>query len=330
VATLVTGGTGFVGAHLVRALLARGDDVRCLARPGSRRDNLEGLAVEVVEGDLCDPASLDRAVAGCESLFHCAADYRLYARDPGELYRVNVEGTRRLLGAAGEAGVGTVVYTSSVGALGLEAEGRPANETTPVSLERMIGHYKRSKFLGERVAEEMARQGLRVVIVNPSTPVGELDIKPTPTGRMIVDFLRRRMPAYVDTGLNLIDVRDVAEGHLAAAERGRSGERYILGNRNLSLREILGILGDLTGLPAPGLRLPHWVPALVAAASTALARARGGEPRVSIESVRMARYKMYFDAAKAVRELGLPQTPVENALERAVTWFRAKGYAPAR
>ena len=329
-ATLVTGGTGFVGAHLVRALLARGDDVRCLARPGSRRDNLEGLAVEVVEGDLCDPASLDRAVAGCESLFHCAADYRLYARDPGELYRVNVEGTRRLLGAAGEAGVGTVVYTSSVGALGLEAEGRPANETTPVSLERMIGHYKRSKFLGERVAEEMARQGLRVVIVNPSTPVGELDIKPTPTGRMIVDFLRRRMPAYVDTGLNLIDVRDVAEGHLAAAERGRSGERYILGNRNLSLREILGILGDLTGLPAPGLRLPHWVPALVAAASTALARARGGEPRVSIESVRMARYKMYFDAAKAVRELGLPQTPVENALERAVTWFRAKGYAPAR
>jgi dihydroflavonol-4-reductase len=329
-ATLVTGGTGFIGAHLVRALLARGERVRCLARPGSRRDNLDGLAVEVVTGDLCDADSLRRAVTGCATLYHCAADYRLYARHPQELYAVNVEGTRCLLRAALDAGVEKVVYTSSVGALGLEPDGAPASESTPVTLERMIGHYKRSKFLGERVAEELAGEGLPVVIVNPSTPVGELDIKPTPTGRMIVDFLNRRLPAYVDTGLNLIDVRDVAEGHLAAAERGRAGERYILGHRNLSLREILETLERLTGLPAPRLRLPHWLPALYASADTAIARARGREPRVSIESVRMSRYRMYFDAAKAVRELGLRQTPVEDALERAVSWFRAKGYAPAR
>jgi dihydroflavonol-4-reductase len=330
VTTLVTGGTGFIGAHLVRALLARGDVVRCLARPGSRRDNLAGLDVEIVTGDLCDPSSLEAAVAGCDVVFHCAADYRLYARDPGELYAVNVEGTRCVLRAAAEAGASRIVYTSSVGALGLEPDGRPATEITPVTLERMIGHYKRSKFLGERVAEELASAGAPVVIVNPSTPVGELDIKPTPTGRMIVDFLAGRMPAYVDTGLNLIDVRDVADGHLLAAERGRVGERYILGHRNLSLREILGTLATLTGLEAPRLRVPHWLPAMYATASTALARARGVEPRVSIESVRMSRYRMYFDPAKAVRELALPQTPVENALERAVAWFRAKGYAPAR
>lgn len=326
--TLVTGGTGFVGAHLVRALLGRGDAVRCLARPGSRLDNLAGLDVEVVTGDLCDPASLERAVAGCDQVFHCAADYRLYVRDPSELYAVNVEGTRCLLRAAASAGASRIVYTSSVGALGLVPDGSPATETTPVTLDRMIGHYKRSKFLGERVAQELAAEGAPIVIVNPSTPVGELDIKPTPTGRMIVDFLAGRMPAYVDTGLNLIDVRDVADGHLLAAEHGRVGERYILGCRNLSLREILGLLATMTGLPAPRVRVPHWIPAAFATASTAWARARGTEPRVSIESVRMSRYRMYFDAEKAVRELGLPQTPVENALDRAVAWFRAKGYAP--
>jgi dihydroflavonol-4-reductase len=328
--TLVTGGTGFIGSHLVRALLARGEQVRCLARRGSRRDNLEGLEVEIAIGDLCDPSTLRPAVAGCDAVYHCAADYRLYARDPDEIYAVNVEGTRCILRAAADAGVRRIVYTSSVGALGLEPDGKPASEATPVTLERMIGHYKRSKFLGERVAEEIAREGAPVVIVNPSTPVGELDIKPTPTGRMIVDFLNGRMPAYVDTGLNLIDVRDVAHGHLLAAERGKPGERYILGNVNLSLREILGVLGRLTGLPAPWLRVPHWLPAIYASASTSFARARGVEPRVSIESVRMSRYRMYFDAAKAVRELGLPQTPIENALDRAVAWFRAKGYAPAR
>jgi dihydroflavonol-4-reductase len=328
--TLVTGGTGFIGAHLVRALLARGEGVRCLARRGSRRDNLEGLDVEIVTGDLCDASTLGPAVAGCDAVYHCAADYRLYARDPRELYAVNVEGTRCLLRAAAEAGARRIVYTSSVGALGLGENGTPGTETTPVTLERMIGHYKRSKFQGERVAEQLATEGAPIVIVNPSTPVGELDIKPTPTGRMIVDFLNRRMPAYVDTGLNLIDVRDVADGHLLAAERGRIGERYILGHRNLSLREIFDVLSSLTGLPAPRLRVPHFIPAIYASCSTALARARGVEPRVSIESVRMSRYRMYFDAAKAVRELGLPQTPVENALERAIAWFRAKGYAPVR
>jgi dihydroflavonol-4-reductase len=217
-----------------------------------------------------------------------------------------------------------------VGALGLEAGGRPATETTPVTLERMIGHYKRSKFLGERVAEEMARQGLRVVIVNPSTPVGELDIKPTPTGQMIVDFLNRRIPAYVDTGLNLVDVRDVARGHLLAAERGRIGEKYILGHRNLSLREILELLSALTGLPAPRLRLPHLLPLVAAAIDTGAARMLGRDPRIALEGVRMSRYRMFFSSAKAIAELGLPQSPVETALERAADWFRAHGYAPRR
>ena len=328
--TLVTGGTGFVGAHLVRALLERGDEVRCLVREGSRLDNLRGLEVETVVGDLRDPDSLRRAVAGCRRLFHCAADYRLWVRDPGELYAANVEGTRGLLRAAREAGVERVVYTSSVGALGLEPDGRPADEETPASVESMIGHYKRSKFLAERAAEEAFQAGLPVVIVNPSTPVGELDIKPTPTGRIIVDFLNRRMPAYVDTGLNLIDVRDVAAGHLLAADKGVPGRRYILGHRNLSLVEILGILSQLTGLPAPTRQVPHWLPALFAAGSGAVARVTGREPRVSPESVRMSRYKMYFDASRAVTELGLPQTPVEEALERAVAWFRATGYVDRR
>lgn len=324
--TLVTGGTGFVGTHLVRALLARGDRVRCLVRSSSALSNLDGLDVELVEGDLRAPASLWQAVRDCSAVYHCAADYRLYAKDPSEIYSANVDGTRGLLEACLEEGVPRVVYTSSVGALGLEPDGSPANETTPVALEKMIGHYKRSKFLGERVAEEMAERGLGVVIVNPSTPVGELDVKPTPTGKLIVDFLNRRMPAYVATGLNLVDVRDVAAGHLLAEEKGRVGEKYILGHRDLSLREILLALSRITGLPAPRLRLPHFVPWTAAAFSTGFARLTGGEPSVSLESVRMSRYFMYFSSAKAVEELGLPQTPVEDALERAVSWFRANGY----
>lgn len=325
-ATLVTGGTGFVGAHLVRTLLERGAEVRCLVRPSSRRDNLAGLDVGIVVGDLRDPASVSRAVSGCDLVFHCAADYRLGASDPSELYAVNVEGTRAILEAAMDSGVRKVVYTSSVGALGLDPTGRPADEETPACLEKMIGHYKRSKFLAQRLAEDYAARGLPVVIVNPSTPVGELDIKPTPTGRMIVDFLARRMPAYVDTGLNLIDVRDVAEGHLLAAERGRIGERYILGHRNLTLCQIFLLLEGITGLAAPRRCVPHWIPALYAAVETAVARARRREPRVSLESVRMSRHKMYFDSSKAVRDLSLPQTPIESALERAVSWFRAGGY----
>jgi len=323
---LVTGGTGFIGAHVVRALLRRGRSVRCLARAFSRRRNLEGLDIEVVTGDVTDPPSLSRALAGIETVYHCAADYRLYAADPRALYASNVAGTENVLRAASDSGVRRVVHTSSVGALGLAADGAAADETTPVAAASMIGHYKRSKFEAERVAEKWAAKGLPVVIVNPSTPVGELDIKPTPTGKMIVDFLNRRMPAYVDTGLNLVDARDVAQGHILAAERGRTGEKYILGNRNMTLKEILDALSGLTGLPSPGLRLPHWVPLAAAAADTLAARMTGCVPRVPLEGVRMSRHKMFFDSGKAVRELELPQSPVEDALARAVAWFRENGY----
>jgi dihydroflavonol-4-reductase len=326
---LVTGGTGFVGTHVVRALLARGCAVRCLVRPQSRRENLEGLSVEIAEGDVTDPASLARAIAGIATLYHCAADYRLWARDPGELQRANVEGTDNVLKAAAAARVARVVYTSSVGALGLTPDGTPADETTPVSRADVVGNYKKSKFDAERVAEAWAGRGLPVVIVNPSTPVGERDVKPTPTGQMIVDFLNRRLPAYVDTGLNLVDVRDVAQGHLLAAEKGRIGEKYILGNRDMTLKEILETLAGLTGLSAPRIRLPHAVPLAAAAAATWAAHLTGRPPRVSLESVRMSRHRMFFDAGKAVRELGLPQTPVEDALGRAVAWFRENGYVRA-
>ncbi len=327
---LVTGGAGFVGAHVVRALLARGGDrVRCLARPGGNRSNLEGCDVEVVEGDLRNPASLRAACAGCGEVYHCAADYRLFARRPRDLYASNVDGTRHLLAAAAEAGAERIVYTSSVGALGLEPDGLPATETTPVRVGAMVGHYKRSKHQAERVAVEAAADGVPVVIVNPSTPVGELDVKPTPTGRIIVDFLARRMPATVDTGLNLIDVHDVARGHLLAAERGRVGEKYILGHRNVTLIEMLRMLADITGIEAPRLRLPHWLPIGFAALATGWARLAGGEPRIALDSARMARHRMFFDADKAVRELGLVQSPIEDALRRAVRWFERNGYVKA-
>ena len=323
---LVTGGTGFVGAHVVRALLRRGKPVRCLVRGGADRRNLEGLAVEIAEGDLNDPPSLRPALRGVETLYHCAADYRLFARRPGELFRTNVHGTDHLLRAASESGLARVVYTSSVGTLGRAKEGRPADEDTPVFRREMIGAYKQSKFDAERVAEAWARKGLPVVLVNPSTPVGELDVKPTPTGRILVDFLNRRMPAYVDTGLNLVDARDVAEGHVLAAEKGRPGEKYILGNRNMSLKELFDVLSSLTGIPSPRVRLPSWVPVAVGAVDTALARILPREPRVSLDSARMSRHRMYFDSSKAVRELGLPQSPVEDALARAIAWFRENGY----
>jgi dihydroflavonol-4-reductase len=324
----VTGATGFVGAHLVRALVARGASVRCLVRPGSR---LAVARVEAVAGDLCDRALLGRALAGCELLFHCAADYRLHVRDPASMYRTNVDGTDIILGAAAEAGVPRVVYTSSVATLVRpEADrGQLATEASVASLEDMIGHYKRSKLLAERAALGWSARGLPVVIVNPSTPVGELDVKPTPTGQMVVDFLNRRMPAYVDTGLNLIDVRDVAAGHLLAAERGRPGERYILGHRNMTLRQMLQALSAVACLPAPSVRLPHWIPLAMAALEAPWARLAGREPRIPIDGVRMSRHTMYADAGKAVRELDLPQSSVEEALARAVTWFRAEGYVQA-
>ncbi len=285
--------------------------------------------MDFFEGDLRDRSSLDKALRDVGVLYHVAADYRLWSRDPEELYRANAGGTENILAAAAKAGVSRVVYTSSVGALGLNADGSPADERTHVERDAVVGHYKKSKFDAERVAEAWAARGLSVVIVNPSTPVGERDVKPTPTGQLVVDFLNRRMPAYVDTGLNLVDVRDVAAGHLLAAENGRPGEKYILGNENLTLKEILEMLARVTGLPAPRLRLPHAIPLAVAAVDTLVASLTGKAPRVSLESVRMSRHRMFFDSSKAVRELGLPQSPVEEALVRAVAWFRENGYVRA-
>jgi len=326
---LVTGGTGFVGANVVRELVALGASVRVLARRGSDRRALEGVAVEIVEGDLLDGASLARAVRGADTLFHVAADYRLWARDPGELHRVNVDGTRAMLHAAGEAGVRRVVYTSTVGALGIPADGTPGTEDTPVSLDDMVGPYKASKFLAERVAMDFAGRGLPIVVVNPSAPIGPWDVKPTPTGQMIVDFMRGRMFATLDTGLNIVHVRDVARGHLLAAEHGRLGERYILGHArgNLSLAEIGRLLAETTGRSAPRLRVPYAVAWCGAACTEAVARFTGRPPAVPLTAVRMAKKRMYFSPAKAVRELGLPQTDPREALLDAVRWFAAHGYA---
>lgn len=326
--TLVTGGTGFVGSHLVRVLLERGEQVRCLVRSTSRRDNLEGLELEFVTGDLRDLDSLRQAVKGAQVVYHCAADYRLWSKDPNEMYQSNVEGSNNVMQAAFDKNVERVVYTSTVGCLGLNNDGTPANEETPVTIEDMIGHYKRSKFLAEEKVREWAARGLPVVIVNPSTPVGELDIKPTPTGKIIVDFLRGKMFGYVDTGMNLIDVRDCAEGHVLAAEKGRAGERYILGGRNVTLKEIFDMLASVTDVRSPTLKVPHWVAETYARLeniwSISIARR---EPDVPLESVQMSRHKMWFDPSKAIRELGLPRNPVEGALERAVNWFRENGYA---
>lgn len=325
---LVTGATGFVGAAVARALAAAGVEVRVLARPESDLRNLDGLAVERVAGDLRDPASLRKALAGCRHLYHVAAHYALWAREPSVFYDINVAGTRALLEAAGEAGVERIVYTSTIGAIGLPPGGGPGTEETPVSLDQMAGHYKRSKYLAEQEVHKLARAGLPVVIVNPSAPVGERDIKPTPTGQMIVDFMKGRMWAYIETGMNLIDVDDVAIGHLRAMERGRLGERYILGNRNLSLREIFEVLSRLTGVPAPRVKLPWQAILPLAYLNLWVADyVTHRPPRIPLEGVRMAKYRMHYDCRKALRELDLPQTPVEVALEKAVRWFRDHGYA---
>ncbi len=325
---LVTGGTGFIGANLVRELLADGGSVRVLARRRGDRRALEGCAVEVVEGDLLDAASLRAAVRGVKRVYHVAADYRLWAPDPRALYRANVDGTRHVLEAACEAGAERIVYTSTVGAVGIPEGGTPGDETTPVSLHDMVGAYKASKFLAERVAQELAARGAPIVTVNPSAPVGPLDVKPTPTGQMVVDFLRGKMVASLDTGLNLVHVRDVARGHILAGEHGRAGERYILGNQNLSLLEIFRLLARITGIPAPRFRVPYAVAWVAAVGMESVARLTGRAPQVPLTAVRMARKRMYFTAAKAVRELGLPQTPVHVALRDAVEWFVARGYAP--
>ena len=324
--TLVTGASGFLGGHVARTLARRGESLRLLLRPESDRRGIASIAFEEAVGDLRDPRSLSRAAAGCRTVYHLAADYRLWARDSRELYASNVDGTRSLLEAVGDAGVERVVYTSTVGTIGFPGDGGVGDETSAVSIDDMTGPYKRSKYLAEQVALDFARRGLPVVIVNPTAPVGEGDMRPTPTGRIILDFVLGRMPAYVDTGLNLADVRDVAEGHIAAAERGRAGERYILGARNVSLREILEMLSSLTGQSAPRVRLPYGAAWLFGAAGTAIATLSGREPRAPLEAVRMAAKKAYVSSSKAERELGWNPGPIEPALERAIRWFRDNQY----
>jgi dihydroflavonol-4-reductase len=324
----VTGATGFVGSHVARVLAEQGADLRLLVRSGSDLRNLEALKADRVVGDLRDPGSLEKGMAGCEVVFHVAADYRLWVRDPDQMYRANVEGTRAILEAARKNGVRRVVCTSSVATMGFTANGRPADENSPVSLEAMIGHYKRSKFMAEQVAMAAGRSGMDVVVVNPTTPVGEQDIKPTPTGRIIVDFLKKKFPAYVDTGLNLVDVRECARGHVAALDKGRSGERYILGSENLTLKQILDKLAAITGLRSPRVRVPY-VMALATGVVDEVVTGHilGREPRATIDAVRMGRKKMFASSAKAERELGWKVVPVDGALRRAVTWFQANGYA---
>ena len=324
----VTGATGFLGSHVARVLADNGADMRLLVRSSSNLRNIEGLRADRVLGDLRDPASLEKAMAGCDVVFHVAADYRLWVRDPNEMYRSNVEGTRAILEAARKNGVRRVVYTSSVATIGFARNGCPANEDSPVSLTDMIGHYKRSKFMAEQLALEAGRSGLEVVVLNPTTPVGDQDVKPTPTGRIVIDFLQRKFPAYVETGLNLVDVRECARGHVTTLEKGKSGERYILGGENLTLKQILDKLAKITGLPSPMLKLPYiFAYAAGIADEIVTGRLRGREPRATIDTVRMGAKKMFASSAKAERELGWKIVPVESALRRAVEWFRVNGYA---
>ncbi len=327
----VTGATGFVGSHVARALADRGAALRLLVRRSSPTKNVESLNADRVVGDLREPDSLRSAIAGCDAVFHVAADYRLWTRDAADMlsmYRCNVEGTRGLIELARQAGVRRIVYCSSVATIGFTGNGRTADENSPVRLDEMIGHYKRSKFIAVVVAIEAGKSGGDVVVVNPTTPVGEGDVKPTPTGRIILDFLKRKFPAYVDTGLNLVDVREVARGHIAAFEKGRAGERYILGGENLTLKQILDKLAAITGLAAPTVRLPY-VFALAAGVGDTVVTGRilRREPRVTLDAVRMGRKKMWVSSEKAERELGWKSMPVDDALHRAVDWFRANGYA---
>ena len=324
----VTGATGFLGSHVARVLAEQGAKLRLLVRTTSDLRNIADLNADRVVGDLRDPASIEKALAGCDALFHVAADYRLWVPDPEQMYRSNVEGTRGLIEAARKQGVRRIVYTSSVATMGFSSNGSLADENSPVSLANMIGPYKRSKFMAEQVAFEAARSGVDVVVVNPTTPIGEGDLKPTPTGRIIVDFLKRKFPAYVDTGLNLVDATECARGHIQALEKGRAGQRYILGGENLTLKQILDRLAAITGLPSPRVKLPY-VFALAAGVvdETVTGRILRREPRATIDAVRMGRKKMFTTSAKAERELGWRTTPVDGALRRSVEWFRAHGYA---
>ena len=324
--SLVTGASGFIGSHVARLLAARGERVRLLTRRTSDLRALQDIPAERIEGDLLDSSSLRAALQGVRWVFHVAADYRLWARNPDELYRNNVEGTSNLLKAAREAGVERFVYTSTVGTIAVPRPNTLPNEQTEARLDEMIGHYKRSKFLAEQEARRAAREGLPVVIVNPTTPAGPGDWKPTPTGRVIVDFLKGRTPAYVDTGLNIIDVEDVAQGHVLAAERGQVGERYLLGGKNMTLKEILEVLARFSGQPAPRWRIPHAVALAAGYVDTGISSLFGREPHIPLEGVRMAKHKMFADCSKAVRELGLRPRPAEDALRRAAQWYLEHGY----
>lgn len=322
----VTGGTGFVGANLIRFLLEKGYEVRALARPKSCLDNLKGLDIELVQGDLND-SNLSEKIRGSQVLFHVAAHYSLYQRDRTQLYQSNVLGTRSVLKAARQAGIERTVYTSSVAAIGVGKPAQILNETHQSPVDQLVGHYKKSKYWAEQEAQKAAQQGQDIVIVNPSTPIGPWDIKPTPTGEIILRFLRRQMPAYVETGLNLIDVRDVAWGHLLALEKGKSGERYILGHQNTSLKALLDELASITGLNAPQRTIPLWLPLTVAWLEESVLAPLGKSPSLALDGVRMSKSPMYYDGTKAVKELGLPQSPIKQALQDAVTWFVNHGYS---
>jgi dihydroflavonol-4-reductase len=322
----VTGATGFIGAHLARALIRDGHQVRALARRGSDRRNIAEAPIELVEGDLDDRRRLTEQIAGCDAVFHVAAHYSLWVKDRDSIYRANLGGTENLLAAARDARVKRFVHTSSVAAIGVPAPGTLGTEQTQTTLEELVSDYKKSKYLAEQAALRAAREGLDVVIVNPSTPVGARDIKPTPTGEIILRFLQGRMPAFVHTGLNLIDVEDVARGHILAWEKGRTGERYILGARNLSLKETLEILATITGKRAPRIAVPHFIPITVAFIDEMMLARLGKKPQLSFYAAQMSRKAMYYDSSKAVRDLGLPQNPIEIALEKAVRWFEENGY----
>jgi len=330
VRVFITGATGFVGGHVARQYAAEGASLWLLTRQTSRLDSLTGIDAEMVKGDLREPEKLRTALSGCDALVHVAADYRLWVRDPEQMYAANVDGTRELLKLAREVGIQRVVYTSSVATMGFKADGTIVNEETPVALAEMIGHYKRSKFLGELEAIQAAKAGQHVMILNPTTPIGPGDARPTPTGRIIVDFLNRKFPAYVDTGLNLVDVSEVARMHVVALERGTPGERYILGGENLTLKQILDRMSAITGLPSPKRKVPHAVAmAFAFFDETITGKVRGKEPRATVEAVRMGKKMMFASSAKAERELGFQVLPVYPALRAAIDWFIAHGYAPA-
>ncbi|HSY67638.1 MAG TPA: hopanoid-associated sugar epimerase [Edaphobacter sp.] len=326
----ITGATGFVGGHVARQYATWGASLRLLTRQTSRLDSLSGINAEMVKGDLRESEKLRSALTGCDALVHVAADYRLWVRDPEQMYAANVDGTRELLKLAREVGIQRVVYTSSVATMGFKADGTIVNEDTPVALSDMIGHYKRSKFLGEQEAIQAAKAGQHVIILNPTTPIGAGDAKPTPTGRIIVDFLNKKFPAYVDTGLNLVDVDEVARMHIVALDRGTPGERYILGGENLTLKQILDRMSAITGLPSPKMRVPHAVAmAFAFFDENFTGKLRGKEPRATVEAVRMGKKMMFASSTKAERELGFQVLPVYPALRAAIDWFVAHGYAPA-